>query len=669
MVHAHMRDARFKVIETLPTDYIIVESNTLIDCEGDPINDEEEREDEEGEEEGEGDGHFRVWFDDIGGCSDQIAEIRSLIELPWRHPELWSAMGVKVPRGILLHGPMGTGKTLLARAIANETGAYFFVLNGSEIFAKDLGQSELILRQVFAEAETKTPAIIFIDEIDVIAEKRGKADGDLAKRLVPMLNLLMDSIKSQIVVIGATNRNLNSLDPSLQRFGRFSVQIALRVPSEVERMEILRIHTKKMPIDEDVDLEEIAKETRGFVGADLGYLCNQAAMLALREQMNLQDLGKGDIDDVIDRIEFQVLPSMRIKMRHFHQVLPECPPANPNRVTFDPPNVTWEDIAGLSAIKRDLREAIQFLSSPEQEDMRQKFGMEPSKGVLLYGPPACGKSHLAQALANDCQESFISVDMAELLNHRDVPECGVRDIFDHARAFAPCILFFDNLHLVCHRDAGIYGDRIVNQLLSEMDGIYSRHNIFCIAATTRPDIVDTVLIRPGRFDQLIYVPEPNAAARLEILRMCFRSFPIASDVDLDLVATNSSNQNCAELIERCGRVHSSQSLFTQATNYDIKTTRLALLEHMVANAQKREGEGVEDGYLFAEKEDELPLLERRHFEAGFRRGRRGCGATDDINRRYEMFAQMLVRSRPLGEFQWPPQVTVDPANDDDDLYS
>jgi len=553
VVHAHMRDARFKVIETRPADSIIVESNTIIDCEGDPINDEEEREDEEGE----GDGHFRVWFDDIGGYNEQIAEIRRLIELPLRHPELWSAMGVKVPRGILLHGPMGTGKTLLARAIANETGAYFFVLNGSEIFSKDLGQSELILRQAFAEAETKTPAIIFIDEIDVIAEKRSNADGDLAKRLVAQLNLLIDIIKSQIVVIGATNRNLNSLNPSLRRFGRFNVQIEMRVPSEIGRMEILRIHTKKMPIDEDVDLEEIAKETRGFVGADLGYLCNQAAMVALREQMNLQDLGKGDIGDVIDRIELQLLPTMRVTMRHFHQVLPECLPANPTRVTFDPPNVTWADIAGLSEIKQELRELIQYLSSPELEDMRQKFGMAPSKGVLLYGPPGCGKSHLAQALANDCKESFISVDMAELLNHRDEPECSVRDIFDHARAFAPCILFFDNLHLICSRNAGIEGDRIVNQLLCEIDGIYSRHNIFCIAATTRPDIVDTILVRPGRFDQLIYVPEPNAAARLEILRMCLRSFPIASDVNLDQLATTLSNHNCAELVERCRRVYSN----------------------------------------------------------------------------------------------------------------
>lgn len=550
-VHAHMRDARFKVIETRPADYIIVESNTIIDCEGDPIKDEkEEREDEEG------DGHFWVWFDDIGGYNDQIAEIRRLVELPLRHPELWSTMWVKVPRGILLHGPMGTGKTLLARAIANETGAYFFVLNGSEIFAKDLGESELILRQAFAEAETKTPAIIFIDEIDVIAQKKAKTDEDLAKRLVSQLNLLMDQIATnnrQITVIGATNRSLETLDPSLRRFGRFSVQIEMRVPSEIGRLEILRILTKKMPIDDDVDLEMIASETQGFVGADLASLCTQAAIQALMEQMNLQDLGADEFADVIDRTESEVLPKMRVKLEHFRSALASSSCCHGIPPSFDPPKVTWDEFFGSLEIKKELRESIEWL---EIYRSRPEFrsGPAPSKGVLLYGPPGCGKYFAGQALANDCQANFIYVNAVELLND-DWGKAAyfTRDLFQQARDLSPCILFIKHLDDVCNIK-GKQGEDLMNQLLNELDNLPISCNVFCIASSNKPDRVDPAFAKPGRLDQLIYVPLPDTAARLALLRFYLRKCMIRPDVDLDHLSHMTFEYSCRDLLDLCHKV-------------------------------------------------------------------------------------------------------------------
>merc|ERR1719217_1726625 len=410
----------------------------VIHCEGEPI----KREDEEKMDD--------VGYDDIGGVRKQLGNIRELVELPLRHPQLFKSIGVKPPRGILLFGPPGSGKTLIARAVANETGAFFFLINGPEIMSKMAGESESNLRKAFEEAEKNAPAIIFIDEIDSIAPKREKTNGEVERRIVSQLLTLMDGLKSRahVMVMGATNRP-NSIDPALRRFGRFDREIDIGVPDEVGRLEVLRIHTKNMKLDEDVDMERVAKDTHGFVGADLAQLCTEAAMQCIREKMDVIDL-----ED--DEIDAEILDAMAVTNDHFMTALGISNPSALRETVVEVPNTTWEDIGGLEGVKRELQEVVQY--PVEHPEKFEKFGMSPSKGVLFYGPPGCGKTLLAKAIANECQANFISIKGPELLTMWfGESEANVREVFDKARSAAPCVLFFDELDSIAVARGGGHG--------------------------------------------------------------------------------------------------------------------------------------------------------------------------------------------------------------------
>nr|KAJ0224647.1 hypothetical protein LSAT_V11C100025670 [Lactuca sativa] len=407
LVRGGMRSVEFKVIETDPGEYCVVAPDTEIFCEGEPIKrDDEDRLDE-------------IGYDDVGGVRKQMAQIRELVELPLRHPQLFKSIGVKPPKGILLYGPPGSGKTLIARAVANETGAFFFCINGPEIMSKLAGESESNLRKAFEEAEKNAPSIIFIDEIDSIAPKREKTNGEVERRIVSQLLTLMDGLKSRahVIVMGATNRP-NSIDPALRRFGRFDREIDIGVPDEIGRL-------------------EIAKETHGYVGADLAALCTEAALQCIREKMDVIDLE----DDSIDA---EILNSMAVSNEHFQTALGTSNPSALRETVVEVPNCSWDDIGGLENVKRELQETVQY--PVEHPEKFEKFGMSPSKGVLFYGPPGCGKTLLAKAIANECQANFISIKGPELLTMWfGESEANVREIFDKARGSAPCVLFFDEL--------------------------------------------------------------------------------------------------------------------------------------------------------------------------------------------------------------------------------
>jgi len=408
------------------------------------------------------------------------------------------------------------------------------------------------LRKAFEEAEKNSPAIIFIDEIDSIAPKREKTNGEVEKRVVSQLLTLMDGIKGrgQVICIAATNRP-NSIDGALRRFGRFDREIDIGVPDEIGRMEILRIHTKNMKLAPDVDLSQIAKETHGFVGADMAQLCTESALQCIREKMDIIDIEDENIDT-------QVLDAMAVTQDHFRHALGACNPASLRETVVEVPNVKWEDIGGLEEVKKNLQEMI--LYPIDHPDKFQKFGMQPSKGVLFYGPPGCGKTLLAKAVANECSANFISVKGPELLTMWfGESESNVRDVFEKARSAAPCVLFFDELDSIGvargggHGDAGGAGDRVINQLLTEMDGVGVRKNVFFIGATNRPEILDEALMRPGRLDQLIYIPLPDQPSRLGVLKANLRKTPIAKDVDLDFVAKITEGFSGADLTELCQR--------------------------------------------------------------------------------------------------------------------
>lgn len=541
LVRGGMRAVEFKVVETDPAPFCIVAPDTVIHCEGDPVKRQEEE-----------DNLNDVGYDDIGGCRKQLALIKEMVELPLRHPSLFKAIGVKPPRGILLYGPPGTGKTLIARAVANETGAFFFLINGPEIMSKLAGESESNLRKAFEEAEKNSPAIIFIDELDAIAPKREKTHGEVERRIVSQLLTLMDGLKqrSHVIVMAATNRP-NSIDAALRRFGRFDREVDIGIPDATGRLEILRIHTKNMKLADDVDLEKIAAETHGFVGADLAALCSEAALQQIREKMDLIDL-----DD--DQIDAEVLNSLAVTMENFRWAMGKSSPSALRETVVEVPNVTWEDIGGLKNVKKELQEMIQY--PVEHPDKFLKFGMSPSKGVLFYGPPGCGKTLLAKAIANECQANFISIKGPELLTMWfGESEANVRDVFDKARAAAPCVLFFDELDSIAKArgsglsDAGGAADRVINQILTEMDGMNQKKNVFIIGATNRPDIIDPAILRPGRLDQLIYIPLPDEASRIQIFKANLRKSPIAKEVDLTYLAKMTNGFSGADITEICQR--------------------------------------------------------------------------------------------------------------------
>jgi transitional endoplasmic reticulum ATPase len=584
LVRGGFKQIEFKVVETDPGEYVIVSQNTMIHDEGEPIS----REDEE-----KADG---VGYDDVGGCRKQLANIREMIELPLRHPQLFKTLGVKPPRGVLLFGPPGTGKTLIARAVANETGAFFFLINGPEIMSKMAGEAEANLRKAFEEAEKNSPAIIFIDELDSIAPKREKTGGEVEKRVVSQLLTLMDGLKGRgsVVVIAATNRP-NSIDPALRRFGRFDREIDIGVPDEVGRMEILRIHTKNMKLHEDVDLAEVAKDTHGYVGADVAALCTEAALQCIREKMDIIDIE----DDTIDA---EILDAMAVTNDHFRFAMGHTNPSSLRETVVEVPDVTWDDIGGLEQTKKELQELIMY--PIEHPDKFHKFGMKPSKGVLFYGPPGCGKTLMAKAVANECSSNFISIKGPELLTMWfGESEANVREVFDKARGASPCVLFFDELDSIgtargsSQGDAGGAGDRVMNQLLTEMDGVGKKSNVFFIGATNRPDILDEALVRPGRLDQLIYIPLPDTASRISILKATLRKTPVAPNVNIEFLAEKTEGFSGADLAEMSQRA-----------------TKAAIRDAIEAEEQRKAlmKDGEEDEMM--EMDDPVPTLTRKHFE-------------------------------------------------------
>jgi len=472
--------------------------------------------------------------------------MREMIELPLRHPQIFKNLGVKPPKGVLLHGPPGTGKTLMARAVANETGAFFFIINGPEIMSKMAGDSEANLRRAFEEAEKNAPAIIFIDEIDSIAPKRDKTNGELERRIVSMLLTLMDGLKGrgQIVVIGATNR-VNTIDPALRRFGRFDREIEMGVPDAIGRMEILRIHTKNMKLHEEVDLEKVAEATHGYVGADLAQLCTEAALNCIREQLEFID-----IED--EQIDAEILDAMSVAQEHFDDAMKSVSPSSLRETTVTVPDTKWEDIGGLEDTKKKLIEMVVY--PIQYPDIYAKFGQRPSRGALLWGPPGCGKTLLAKAIASECAANFISVKGPELLTMWfGESEANVRGVFDKARTASPCVLFFDELDSIARSrggssgDAGGAGDRVMNQMLTEMDGVNPAKEIFFIGATNRPDIIDPAIKRPGRLDTMIFIDLPDFPARVSILKAVLRKSPVDPAVDFEYIAEKTHGYSGADL--------------------------------------------------------------------------------------------------------------------------
>eukprot|EP01096_Ripella_sp_DP13-Kostka_P006128 TRINITY_DN2171_c0_g1_i1.p1 TRINITY_DN2171_c0_g1~~TRINITY_DN2171_c0_g1_i1.p1 ORF type:complete len:818 (-),score=490.25 TRINITY_DN2171_c0_g1_i1:116-2545(-) len=640
-----MRQVEFKVVDTEPAPYCIVASDTLIHYEGEAI----KREDEESAN--------QVGYDDIGGCRKQLEQIRELVELPLRHPQLFKTIGIKPPKGILLYGPPGTGKTLIARAVANETGAFFFLINGPEIMSKLAGESESNLRKAFEEAEKNAPSIIFIDEIDSIAPKREKTNGEVERRIVSQLLTLMDGMKGRanVVVIGATNRP-NSIDPALRRFGRFDREVDIGIPDETGRLEVLHIHTRNMKLDADVDLVEIAKETHGYVGADLAALSTEAAMGCIRDKMSLIDLEA-------DTIDAAVLDSLAVSNQHFRDALGHTNPSALRETVVEIPNVAWEDVGGLEDVKRELKETVLYpIMHPE---LFKKYGMKPSTGVLFYGPPGCGKTLLAKAVASNCGANFISVKGPELLTMWfGESEANVRELFDKARQAAPCILFFDEMDSIAAArgggggDGGGAADRVINQILTEMDGIESKKNVFVIGATNRPDILDPAITRPGRLDQKVYIPVPDYESRVSVLQANLRNSPVAKDVELEAIANATNGFSGADLTEICRRA----AKFAIREAIEIKTSKMVSDEE--GGSSSSSASLVDDGDEDKEEEEEdfVPCLTRRHFEQAME------GATSSINpaelSRYDSFRRQQQASRGgLSNIRWQsaPHADAEPA--------
>jgi transitional endoplasmic reticulum ATPase len=491
-----------------------------------------------------------VTYEDIGGLERELEQVREMIELPMRHPELFSRLGIDPPKGVLLHGPPGTGKTLMAKAVANEIDADFRTISGPEIMSKYYGESEEQLREVFEEAEQNAPAIIFIDELDSIAPKREEAGGDVERRVVAQLLSLMDGLeeRGEVTVIAATNR-VDAVDPALRRGGRFDREIEIGVPDRDGRLEILQVHTRGMPLADGVDLEEYADNTHGFVGADLESLAREAAMNALRRVRPELDLDS-------DEIPADVLESLRVTEADFKEALKGIEPSALREVFVEVPDVSWQDVGGLENTKERLRETIQWpLDYPE---VFQALDMEAAKGVLMYGPPGTGKTLMAKAVANESDSNFISIKGPELLSKWvGESEKGVREVFSKARENAPTVVFFDEIDSIATergRDGGggtQVSERVVSQLLTELDGLEELEDVVVIATSNRPDLIDSALLRPGRLDRHVHVPVPDEEARRAIFEVHTRHKPLADDVDLEALAEQTEGYVGADIEAVC----------------------------------------------------------------------------------------------------------------------
>jgi len=490
-----------------------------------------------------------VTYEDIGGLHEEIQRIREMVELPLRHPELFQRLGIEPPRGVFLYGPPGCGKTLLAKAVANESDANFYVISGPEIMSKFYGESEARLREIFQKAQETSPSIIFIDEMDAIAPKREEVTGEVERRVVAQLLSLMDGMGSRgnIIVIGATNRP-NAIDPALRRPGRFDREIEIGVPDKAGRYEVLQIHTRNMPLEEDVELKRLKDMTHGYTGADTASLCREAAMKALRRyipEINLEE----------ERIPPEILEKMVVKMEDFMSAYREITPTAMREVYVEVPQVKWTEVGGLKRVKQELMESVEWpLKKPE---VFNKMGIKPPRGILLYGPPGCGKTLLARAVATESEANFISIKGPEIFSKWvGESEKAIREVFRKGRTAAPAIIFFDELDAIVPKRGLGYADsgaseRVISQLLTEIDGIESLHNVLVIAATNRPDMLDAAVMRPGRFDRLIYVPSPDVESLKEIFKIHAHSMPLSRDVTLEELARRAQGYSGADIEAIC----------------------------------------------------------------------------------------------------------------------
>ncbi|MHA1681753.1 MAG: CDC48 family AAA ATPase [Promethearchaeota archaeon] len=535
------REFSFQIVNTRPSGKsILINQGTVLHISENPI-------------EGEAPGIPIITYEDIGGLDEEVQSIREMVELPLKHPALFKKLGIDPPKGILLRGSPGCGKTLLAKAVANESEAHFISINGPEIMSKFYGESEKRLRTLFKDAEENSPSILFIDEIDAIAPKREEVTGEVERRVVAQLLALMDGLhgRGRVIIIGATNRP-NAVDPALRRPGRFDREIEIKIPSFSGRMEILQIHTRGMPLGtsekDRVDLESIANTTHGYVGADLASLCREAAMRCLRRylpEMNLEE----------DTIDPEVLDSIVVTMNDFHEAIKSIQPSAIREVLIEIPKVHWDMVGGLESTKGELKEAVEWpLKNPGSF---KRMGITPPKGILLFGPPGCGKTLLARAVATESEANFISIKGPEVLSKWvGESEKAIREIFRKARTASPCIIFFDEFDSIVplrgmrRGDSGVT-ERIISQFLTELDGIQQTGDIVIIAATNRPDILDPAIIRPGRFDRLTYVPPPGFVERLSILEIFMKNMPLEKDVNIRELAMKTDGFSGADLEGFC----------------------------------------------------------------------------------------------------------------------
>jgi len=627
----------------------VVVDDTAIECDGQPIDRDDAADDLDG-----------AGYDTIGGASKHLAAVRELVELPLRHPELWQSLGINTPRGVMLTGPPGCGKTAMARAVAAETGAYFFVINGPEVISKRAGESETNLRRAFEDAEANAEdyngAIIFIDELDSIAPKREKAGGEVEKRIVSQLLTLMDGLKpnSKVVVMAATNRP-QTIEPALRRPGRFDRELDMGIPDEVGRLEILQIKTRDMRLGTDVDLDLLARNSHGYVGADLQQLCMEAALECIRGKMGLIDFDKDSVDK-------EILDSILVEGKHFDYAMSIVAPSSLRENQVEVPDVHWDDVGGLEDVKRELHETVQY--PVEHAEKYIKFGMSPSKGVLFYGPSGCGKTLLAKAIANECGANFISIKGPELLTqYFGESEANVRELFDKARAASPCILMFDEMDSIAKtRGSGggggsEAGDRVINQILTEIDGVGARKNVFVIGATNRPDILDPAVIRPGRLDQLIYIPLPDLASRKAIFHAALKKSPVAPDVDIDVLARSTHGFSGADISEIC-----------------TSASKLAIREAILGTEARLKK--IESGEIDEDEDDQNSsvannmLITKRYFNIAMSKARRSVGEKDLVL--FEEFAekQKAGRGEKVTNFKFGENNDAEAEEDvDDDLYT
>lgn len=572
-----LQEIRLAVIATTPKGFVLVDENTEIELRAEYEEPKDAR-------------RADVTYDDIGGMGDTIDQLREMVELPLRYPELFQRLGVEPPKGVLLHGPPGTGKTRLARAVANESDAQFFLINGPEIMGSAYGESEQKLRQIFEEAAKNAPSIVFIDEVDSIAPKRGNVSGEAEKRLVAQLLTLMDGLEARanLVVIAATNRP-EAIDEALRRPGRFDREIVVGVPDERGRREILGIHTRGMPLGDKVDLDELARTTYGFVGADIAALAREAAIEAVRRIMPRLNLEERTIPP-------EVLDTLAVTREDFLGALKRVQPSAMREVMVEAPRVRWDDVGGLDDAQMRLKEGVELpLKDP---DAFRRMGIRPAKGFLLYGPPGTGKTLLAKAVAREAEANFISTKSSDLLSKwYGESEQQIAKLFARARQVSPCIIFIDELDSLVPARGGGMGEpqvteRVVNTILAEMDGLEEMQSVVVIGATNRPNLIDPALLRPGRFDELIYVGVPDEKGRRRILAIQTAKMPLANGVDLDLLADRTPRYTGADLEDLTRRA----GLIALRRNIDAKQVTMADFDAALDDSRASVTEEMESDY-------------------------------------------------------------------------